>query len=135
MPSTALRCTSSSARKAAGRPSQPLNDLSNGLSAPPFTPNPQNDRLPSCRKTPPLRYRQDGGAISPVHRHCPSRKESVLALMTAQVIDGRKLADTLRATVAREVSALPQDDIASRVAPVSVRDDAHTQLDQRPIVT
>jgi methylenetetrahydrofolate dehydrogenase (NADP+)/methenyltetrahydrofolate cyclohydrolase len=55
--------------------------------------------------------------------------------MTAQVIDGRKLADTLRATVAQEVSALERDDIACRLATVSVGDDAHAKLYEHRIAT
>ncbi|HXO51806.1 MAG TPA: tetrahydrofolate dehydrogenase/cyclohydrolase catalytic domain-containing protein, partial [Mycobacterium sp.] len=53
--------------------------------------------------------------------------------MTAQVIDGRKLADTLRATVAQEVSALARDGIACRVATVSVGDDDLAKLYERRI--
>src|SRR5258705_13465154 len=53
--------------------------------------------------------------------------------MTAQVIDGRKLADTLRATVAEELSALARDGIACRLAPVSVGDDDHAKLSDRRI--
>jgi methylenetetrahydrofolate dehydrogenase (NADP+) / methenyltetrahydrofolate cyclohydrolase len=53
--------------------------------------------------------------------------------MTAQVIDGRKLADTLRATVAEEVSALAEDGIACRLATISVGDDDHAKLYERRI--
>src|ERR1700737_3333299 len=55
--------------------------------------------------------------------------------MTAQVIDGRKLADSLRATVAQEVSALARDGIACRLATVSVGDDDHAKLYERRIAT
>jgi methylenetetrahydrofolate dehydrogenase (NADP+)/methenyltetrahydrofolate cyclohydrolase len=53
--------------------------------------------------------------------------------MTAQVIDGRKLADTLRATVAQEVSALERDGIACRLATVSVGGDDRAKLYGRRI--
>jgi len=48
--------------------------------------------------------------------------------MTAQVIDGRKLAVTLRATVAQEVSALAREGIPCRLATVSVGDDDRAKL-------
>jgi methylenetetrahydrofolate dehydrogenase (NADP+)/methenyltetrahydrofolate cyclohydrolase len=51
--------------------------------------------------------------------------------MTAQVIDGRKLAVTLRATVAQEVSALGRDGIACRLATLSVGDDDHAKRYER----
>jgi methylenetetrahydrofolate dehydrogenase (NADP+) / methenyltetrahydrofolate cyclohydrolase len=53
--------------------------------------------------------------------------------MTAQVIDGRKLAVTLRYTVAQEVSALVRDGIACRLATVSVGNDDRTKLYERRI--
>ena len=53
--------------------------------------------------------------------------------MTAQVIDGLKLADTLRATVAQELSALTQDGIACRLATVSVGGDDRAKLYERRI--
>jgi methylenetetrahydrofolate dehydrogenase (NADP+)/methenyltetrahydrofolate cyclohydrolase len=53
--------------------------------------------------------------------------------MTAQVIDGRKLADTLRVTVAREVSALASEGIACRLATLSVGEDNRAKLYARRI--
>ena len=53
--------------------------------------------------------------------------------MTAQVIDGRKLAVTLRATVAQEVSALGPDGIACRLATLSIGDDDHAKRYERRI--
>lgn len=53
--------------------------------------------------------------------------------MTAQVIDGRKLADTLRATVAQELSTLTRDSITCRLATVSIGDDDQAILYERRI--
>lgn len=53
--------------------------------------------------------------------------------MTAQVIDGRKLADTLRAAVAQEIATLTRDGITCRLATVSVGDDDLTKLYERRI--
>lgn len=53
--------------------------------------------------------------------------------MTAQVIDGRKLAESLRTTVAQEVSALQRDGITCRLATVSVGDDDRANLYERRI--
>ncbi len=53
--------------------------------------------------------------------------------MTAQIIDGRKLADVLRVTVSREVSALARDGITCRLATVSVGGDDRAKLYERRI--
>ncbi|KMO83789.1 bifunctional 5,10-methylenetetrahydrofolate dehydrogenase/5,10-methenyltetrahydrofolate cyclohydrolase [Mycolicibacterium chlorophenolicum] len=53
--------------------------------------------------------------------------------MTAQIIDGRKLADTLKVTVAQEVSALASDGIDCRLATLSVGDDNRAALYERRI--
>lgn len=53
--------------------------------------------------------------------------------MTAQIIDGRKLADTFRATVVEEISALETAGIPCHLATVSIGSDYRTVLYERRI--
>jgi methylenetetrahydrofolate dehydrogenase (NADP+) / methenyltetrahydrofolate cyclohydrolase len=62
-------------------------------------------------------------------------KDSEFA-MTAQVIDGRKIAETLRTEVARDISELASNGITCRLATVSVgHDDGATRYERRVAAT